>query len=228
MENCRDTRALTLMRGRNSEKNNKTNCTPRSVVYSVRTLFRYVSKDKLKVSGKSQLDLRALYRKPSDWCHGWKGERRKLQPIIFVCYLSMASQTWQELVEFHTTVWEIETTGWEIQEKCKHFENGRSKLSNRRKIRLFSQATTIYISYRCIFTRAWRLRVIKCRCFFFFVVNALLLRLRSMVLIRHCFVQEKWPTLARIGCINERNHLHMCTVLLLTKIVMECMFLWGG
>ena len=64
--------------------------------------------------------------------------------------------------------------------------------------------------------------------FFFFVVNALLSRLRSMVLIRHCFVQEKWPTLARIGCINERNHLHMCTVLLLTKIVMECMFLWGG
>ena len=168
MENCRDTRALTLMRGRNSEKKIKKNCTPRSVVYSVRTLFRYVSKDKLKVSGKSQLDLRALYRKPSDWCHGWKGERRKLQPIIFVCYLSMASQTWQELVEFHTTVWEIETTGWEIQEKCKNFENGRSKLSNRRKIRLFSQATTIYISYRCIFTRAGRLRVIKCRWFFFF------------------------------------------------------------
>ena len=34
--------------------------------------------------------------------------------------------------------------------------------------------------------------------FFFFVVNALLSRLRSMVLIRHCFVQEKWPTLANL------------------------------
>ena len=28
--------------------------------------------------------------------------------------------------------------------------------------------------------------------------------------------------------IKPWNHLHMCTVLLLTKIVVECMFLWGG
>ena len=34
----------------------------------------------------------------------------------------MASQTWQELVEFHSTVWEIETTGWEIQEKQKFWK----------------------------------------------------------------------------------------------------------
>ena len=37
-----------------------------------------------------------------------------------------------------------ESTVWEIQKKHK---NGISKQSNRRKIRLFSQATTTYINY---------------------------------------------------------------------------------
>ena len=42
------------------------------------------------------------------------------------------------VLEFHNTV-------WEIQEKRKNFET--QKQSNRRKIRLFSQATTTYINY---------------------------------------------------------------------------------
>ena len=52
--------------------------------------------------------------------------------------------------------------------------------------------------------RIWRLWVIKCRWFFFFVVvNVQLSRLRSTAFIRHCFVQAKWPTLARFVCINK-------------------------
>ena len=41
---------------------------------------------------------------------------------IHLLFVYMATQMWQELVEFHTTVWEIETTGWEIQEKRKNVE----------------------------------------------------------------------------------------------------------
>ena len=54
----------------------------------------------------------------------------------------------------------------------------------------------------CFFTRAGRLRVIKCR--WFFSLNVQLSNLRSTALIRHCFVQAKWPTLARFVCINKR------------------------
>ena len=65
--------------------------------------------------------------------------------------------------------------------------------------------TKTYRAAQPIITRAERLRVIKCRRFFFVVViffvvgvGVELSRLRSTVLIRHCFVQAKWPTLARV------------------------------
>ena len=64
--------------------------------------------------------------------------------LVFV-YGKLAKRDKSSVVEFHTTVWEIETTGWEIWEKRKKFET--QKQSNRRKIRLFSQATTTYINY---------------------------------------------------------------------------------
>ena len=138
------TRALALIKrasyalasvwyGRNSEKKK---CTPRSVVYSVRTLSRCL-RTIWKCLGKVNLISAVLCTENhQSWC---RCLCRKPQPIIFLWYFSMASQTWEELVKFHTTVWEIETTGWEIQEKRK---NGRRKQNNRRKIRLFSQART--------------------------------------------------------------------------------------
>ena len=65
-----------------------------------------VSKDKLKVFGKSQLDLGALTESHQSWC---RCLRWKPQPIIFFTPLTV----W---------VWETETTVWEIQEKGKNFE----------------------------------------------------------------------------------------------------------
>ena len=49
--------------GKAWEKLRKKICTPRSVVYSARTLFQCL-KTNSKCLGKSQLDLGALYRKP--------------------------------------------------------------------------------------------------------------------------------------------------------------------
>ena len=55
-------------------------------------------------------------------------------------------------------------------------------------------------------------RVLKWACFFVVfvvvvvvVVGVELSRLRSTALIRHCFVQAKWPTLAWFVCINKRH-----------------------
>ena len=117
------------------EKLRKKKCTPRSVVYSVRTLSRCL-RTIWKCLGKVNLISVLCTENHQSWC---RCLCRKPQPIIFVWYFSMASQTWEELVKIHTTVWEIETTGWEIQEKRK---NGRRKQNNRRKIRLFLQAPT--------------------------------------------------------------------------------------
>ena len=41
--------------------------------------------------------------------------------------------------------------------------------------------------------------------FVFVVVGVELSRLRSTALIRHCFVQAKWPTLAWFVFINKRH-----------------------
>ena len=45
---------------------------------------------------------------------------------------------------------------------------------------------------------------------FFFVVGVTLSRLRSTALIRHSFVQAKWPTLARFVCVNKRHQTFIC------------------
>ena len=77
----------------NIKKAQKNICAPRSIVHSVRTLFRCL-RTNWKCLGKVNL-ISVLYTEShQSWC---RCLRRKPQPIIFVWYLSMASQTWQEL-----------------------------------------------------------------------------------------------------------------------------------
>ena len=80
-----------------------------------------MSKNKLKVFGKVNL-IPVLYTEShQSWCRCLR-PRAATNNVRLVFVYGKPNVTRAQFLSFNTTVWEIETTCWEIQEKRKHFE----------------------------------------------------------------------------------------------------------